>query len=50
MTDTPERDDEQAGPEGAVEDEGQGAGPAEDLESDPAYNPQDEGLKDIKGG
>ncbi len=26
-------------------------GPAvEDLESDPAYNPQDEELKDLKGG
>ena len=26
-------------------------GPAvEDLESDPAYNPQDEDLKDLKGG
>lgn len=50
MDETPERDDEQAGPDGAREDEGDGAGPAEDLENDPAYNPQEEGLKDIKGG
>jgi hypothetical protein len=25
-------------------------GPAEDLEEDPAYNPDDENLKGIKGG
>ncbi len=24
--------------------------PAEDLEADPAYNPGDEGLRDLKGG
>ncbi len=32
-------------------DRGEGsAGPAEDLEQDPAYDPDDENLKGIKGG
>jgi hypothetical protein len=26
------------------------AGPPEDIENDPAYNPEDENLKGIKGG
>ncbi|HEU4803290.1 MAG TPA: hypothetical protein VFS73_08945 [Solirubrobacterales bacterium] len=25
-------------------------GPAEDIENDPAYSPEDEGLRQIKGG
>ena len=33
--------------EGVVDEEGPAV---EDLESDPAYNPQDEDLKDLKGG
>jgi hypothetical protein len=52
-------DDERSGPdeapggpnEGAPEPDEEGlGGPAEDLEEDPAYNPDDEGLKQIKGG
>lgn len=47
MNEHPERDEDEttdAAPAGGPGDE------VEDLESDPAYNPQDEGLKDIKGG
>ena len=43
-TDPTERD--QADPD-VVEDDGPGV---EELDSDPAYNPQDEDLKDLKGG
>lgn len=35
---------EQAGDESAEK------GPPEDIETDPAYNPEDENLKGIKGG
>jgi hypothetical protein len=28
----------------------EGEAPEDDLDSDPAYNPDDPGLKDIKGG
>lgn len=31
-------------------DEAAEKGPPEDIESDPAYNPDDENLKGIKGG
>lgn len=36
--------------EPAVERGDGSAGPAEDLEQDPAYNPDDEDLKSVKGG
>jgi hypothetical protein len=32
------------------EDEGAGAGPTDDIQNDPAYNPDDPELKGIKGG
>ena len=49
MTEEPNRtaDDEEHAP--AKRDQPEG-GPAEDLEEDPAYSPDDEGLKQIKGG
>jgi len=31
-------------------DESAEAGPPEDIETDPAYSPEDEGMKGIKGG
>ncbi len=38
-----ERDQQQDQEEGSV-------GPPEDIENDPAYNPDEEHLKDLKGG
>jgi hypothetical protein len=37
-------------PEMIRAEDDEGAGPAEDLERDPAYNPDDENLERIKGG
>ena len=38
---------ETAGPEGSEEEQGPDT---EELDEDPAYNPDEEGLKDLKGG
>jgi hypothetical protein len=38
------------GDEGGDAGDGEGAGPAEDIQNDPAYNPDDPELKGIKGG
>ena len=41
----------QAGEDDETTGEGDGnVGPAEDIEQDPAYEPDEEGLKDLKGG
>ena len=45
------RDDETDEGQDAQGTEGGGeVGPPEDIEKDPAYNPEDENLKGIKGG
>jgi hypothetical protein len=51
-SDDPTRsEDERREDEPAGETEGDGnAGPAEDIQNDPAYNPEDPELKGIKGG
>jgi hypothetical protein len=46
---TEERDEQDETEETPVED-GEGAGPPEDIENDPAYDPDDPNLKGIKGG
>lgn len=48
----PEAPEEEAEGGSSTEEEsdGEGAGPAEDIQNDPAYNPDDENLKGIKGG
>lgn len=46
MSDIDPNEQDQHDPD-AVEDDGPAV---EELESDPAYNPQDEELKDLKGG
>jgi hypothetical protein len=42
-------EDEQPTGQGGGEDEAN-AGPPEDIENDPAYDPDDPGLKGLKGG
>ena len=50
-TDVPEDDKTENGEETAPEtEEDASVGPPEDIENDPAYNPDDEELKGIKGG
>lgn len=55
MSESPAMDDPQV--PGELAEETEDAQPADatgpdtrDLDEDPAYNPQDEGLRDIKGG
>jgi len=48
MTETPETP-EAAEPEEGDAGSGDAVEQATDIENDPAYNPDDEGLKDIKG-
>ncbi len=49
--DVQDQESETNDPADETADRGPGsAGPAEDLESDPAYDPDDENLKGIKGG
>ena len=42
--------DPQAGDDAAEAPAEEGGAPPDDLSDDPAYDPDDEGLKDIKGG
>ena len=46
----PQDQDEGTEPSGGGEGRRVEPKPAEDLESDPAYNPDEEHLKDLKGG
>ena len=45
-----EKDVDETTDDSSQSDESAEAGPPEDIEKDPAYNPDDEGMKGIKGG
>ena len=50
MSDGTDHEDGQDAEEETPQEGGGEAGPPEDIENDPAYDPDDENLKGIKGG
>ncbi len=46
----PGTEEQAAGDQGGGDEEPQGGPAADELDKDPAYNPDDENLKGIKGG
>ena len=50
MSDGQDQETDQPAEDEAPREAGGEAGPLEDIENDPAYDPDDENLKGIKGG